>query len=558
MYKFNRVLLLSTFLLTNATAYANNQAKVIGGENADPGEWPWMTAMVSANRDAFNGQFCGASLISPNWVLTAAHCLVDDGQVIAPSALDLIVNIHTLSNENSEPNAERIDALEIYVHEAYNDNTFANDIALVRLTNSASAALLSRADEALMATISASDPVTVTGWGVTDEDANNDGNENDPLFADVLQEVELNVVSQTDCENFYGALPEGTICAGFADGGKDSCQGDSGGPLMAFSNSEWHSVGIVSFGSGCADPGVPGVYTRVASYKTWIDTTIAGIRFDRAFNFSYAGNDKLVSQNGNLVNNGSAPIDVSLVSISNDSSGVFSISNNNCNGKTLQPHTQCSVQVNFNPNGNSGALNATLDVTYNGTETVEAGLIEGHALAAANNLADDVEIPSLNLYSGGNSSWFAQSTSSSKNGTALQSGNINDAQLSASLVYAPADGSVRFDWRVSSERNFDFLGFYINDQAQNFISGETNWATVSHNISANDKLVWLYEKDRSQSNGSDAGYLDNIRFSDSPLSTSTTSSSGGGGGGGGQTGTLMLCGLISAMIWRRKRQHQHA
>ena len=113
MYKLNRALLLSAFLLANAAAYANNQAKVIGGQNADPGEWPWMTAMVSANRDAFSGQFCGASLISPNWVLTAAHCLVDDGQVTAPSALDLIVNIHTLSNENSEPNAEHRDRVVV-------------------------------------------------------------------------------------------------------------------------------------------------------------------------------------------------------------------------------------------------------------------------------------------------------------------------------------------------------------------------------------------------------------------------------------------------------------
>jgi secreted trypsin-like serine protease len=573
MQMFSKALLVNAFFSVTFVASAANQPKIIGGNDASPGEWPWMTAMVRPNTDAFNGQFCGASLIAPNWILTAAHCLVNDqGQVATPDAVDLLVNIHDLTEEDTETNDERIEALQIFVHENYSTTTLANDIALIRLNNSASATTVSRADETLMASVNTDDFVTVTGWGVVDE--------NGPVYAEVLQEVELQVVSQQACENSYAGLPDGTICAGIAAGGKDSCQGDSGGPLMAFRNGNWHVLGIVSFGRGCANAGVPGVYTRVASFNDWIENILSDLRFDRALNFGFEGSDRQASISANLVNGGDSAITVNSVTVAsgaNNDSAQFAISANSCTSQVLAPQAQCAVTVDFIPNGATGPLSADINATYNLTNTVVAGTASGHSLAPAGDLADDAENPQLDFYSGGDAAWLAQSNTFTTGGNALQSGDIGNSQLSAVLTYVTQSGSLSFDWQVSSEATYDFLRYLKNGSISSSISGDQGWATVSDSVSTNDKLLWLYEKDTTVSDGDDAGYIDNIELADTPGSGTGGGGTGGGtggggntggtggngsgntgGGGGGHSGGLALLVLAGMGLWRRQRQRHHA
>ena len=102
-------------------------------------------------------------------------------------------------------------------------------------------------------------PAFVTGWGDTTGGA---------TYADDLQEVEVDIVADTDCATAYGTsfLAETMVCAGiYPLGGKDSCQGDSGGPMVVpAGDGSFRLVGDTSFGIGCALPGLPGVYGRVA------------------------------------------------------------------------------------------------------------------------------------------------------------------------------------------------------------------------------------------------------------------------------------------------------
>jgi plasminogen activator/serine protease 12 (motopsin) len=95
-------------------------------------------------------------------------------------------------------------------------------------------------------------------------------------FPVVLQEVEVPLVSNTDCAAIYGTtITTNMICAGdVVNGGIDSCQGDSGGPLMALQNNEYRQIGIVASGFSCAEPGFPGIYTRVRNFSGWIDGVI--------------------------------------------------------------------------------------------------------------------------------------------------------------------------------------------------------------------------------------------------------------------------------------------
>lgn len=118
----------------------------------------------------------------------------------------------------------------------------------------------------------------VAGWGRTQEGGSS---------ATVLQELQLPILKNTDCQTRYKAVNKlisnkqfdtAVLCAGVLTGGKDSCQGDSGGPLMLPQRvgliSYYYQVGIVSYGIGCARADIPGVYTRVTSFVDWIQEQI--------------------------------------------------------------------------------------------------------------------------------------------------------------------------------------------------------------------------------------------------------------------------------------------
>uniref|UniRef100_A0A3B4WMQ9 Prostasin-like n=3 Tax=Seriola TaxID=8160 RepID=A0A3B4WMQ9_SERLL len=110
----------------------------------------------------------------------------------------------------------------------------------------------------------------VTGWGAVNEGVS-------LPFPQTLQEVEVPVLGnrQCNCLNGVGTVTDNMICAGVLAGGKDSCQGDSGGPMVSKQGSVWVQSGIVSFGFGCARPNLPGVYSRVSRYQSWINSFIS-------------------------------------------------------------------------------------------------------------------------------------------------------------------------------------------------------------------------------------------------------------------------------------------
>ena len=234
--------------------------EIIGGRQADPGEYPFMVGLLRRNvADRYQAQFCGGSLIAADLVLTAAHCV--DG--MRADRLDLLVGTHRLAT----PGGSRIHAKRIIMHPGYNPRTSGNDLALVRMEVSVLSEQIQVVPTGVLPLWDAGSPATVIGWGDRDRRG---ATVNFPVN---LYEVDLPIVSTQGCRNAYGSdfIVGKMMCAGdVANGGRDSCQGDSGGPLFVEDGASTYQVGIVSFGIGCGIARFPGVYTRVARYRTWI------------------------------------------------------------------------------------------------------------------------------------------------------------------------------------------------------------------------------------------------------------------------------------------------
>ncbi|NXJ12025.1 DDN1 protein, partial [Odontophorus gujanensis] len=215
--------------------------QIIGGHEAKPHSHPYMAYLKIGTVN------CGGFLVAPDWVMTAAHCLLGN--------ITVVLGAHNIYEPEHSQQFRGV--LKYHPHPDYNPDTVANDIMLLK----ARRATLNQYVRTIALPKTSSDlptgtSCTIAGWGLIDDE-----HSTSKLF-----ETEVSIYSRRKCILFYPHLDNGMVCAGSFHQLKDSSQGDSGGPLVCNKVAQ----GVVSFGYDSP----PGVYARIANYLPWIKKII--------------------------------------------------------------------------------------------------------------------------------------------------------------------------------------------------------------------------------------------------------------------------------------------
>ncbi|CAF3825849.1 unnamed protein product [Rotaria sp. Silwood1] len=237
--------------------------RIIGGESASHHAWSWAVSLRSSG-----DHFCGGTVLSPSFIITAAHCFEMNTDVTNITIVAGSSTLNTSSNDTSQTRS----IAKLYIHPDYDSSISTNDVAILRLS-----APLNMSNENIKPICLPSGIVSqpqdnigmvAVGWGSTSASTIN--------LSSTLLQVTLQSVPTTD-NGCRVVIADSTVqfCAGIQTGGKDTCQGDSGGPLMAYVDNVWQLYGITSYGYQCALPGIPAVYTRVTHYIDWIKSIIS-------------------------------------------------------------------------------------------------------------------------------------------------------------------------------------------------------------------------------------------------------------------------------------------
>ncbi len=240
--------------------------QIVGGRPSTITENPWQVSL----QDDSGNHFCGGSVIDASWVLTAQHCVNEEGVLVTPARV--VSGSSTLSGMRTGGQARGV--AEVIVYPGYRDTVSGGDVALLRLSEpldlrgpEVQAVGLATEQDAEAGLTAPGVVARITGWGVLAS------NGKDP---DVLQTADVNLLDLAQAQEAYAGDPltPDQLPAAAAD--RDSCQGDSGGPLTVLAGSTRLLAGVVSWGNGCADPRYPGLYARVSSFAPWIAAHLSG------------------------------------------------------------------------------------------------------------------------------------------------------------------------------------------------------------------------------------------------------------------------------------------
>jgi secreted trypsin-like serine protease len=234
---------------------------VVGGAPTTTDSEPWVVALASRQRfgSGRSGQFCGGVAVGPRTVVTAAHCFGEEALGVADWRKLPDLRVIAGRTDLGGSAGQELPLSDVWVNPAFDAATNAGDVAVITLPQALpDGAVIPMAGAADIMPYTAGTKAQVYGWG----DTTGQG-----TYPQSLRTATVDVMADTVCEKAYAGNADGKylrasmVCAGAPAGGKDACQGDSGGPLVAGGR----LIGLVSWGTGCAEAAYPGVYTRVSA-----------------------------------------------------------------------------------------------------------------------------------------------------------------------------------------------------------------------------------------------------------------------------------------------------
>lgn len=514
------------------------QIRIIGGEEAKPSEFSYMTSMQ------FNGQHsCGASFIGGKWVLTAAHCV--DGQSGPGNGMEVLIGASDLTNASD---GKRVTVKYVYVHGEYNTPVDTNnDMALLELVEAVDAPSIKVISKGEAGNLTEGTMLTVTGWG----NVLTDGEE----YPDKLMQVNVPLVSNETCNlaaSYNGDITASMICAGYKEGGKDSCQGDSGGPLIINREGEYVQVGVVSFGEGCAQPDKYGVYAAAFNFHDWLDSHIKGITFDNKVNYGAVEEGAVIEKTVMISNNGDSETKLSAFTFQGEGSDQLSVDSSACN--SIAASDNCALKISYAAKvelGDTVTLTANSDSEYSPTISVAISAV--FLSPAGDEIATAVDGKGINWFTESDYAWVVQNGESVEGDNGIKSAVINDNESSMLMAKIEGPAKLLFNVKTSTERGYDFFDVLLDGKAQFYTSGKTEFEGRFIEIPDGEhRVTFLYTKDDQEYDGDDTVYLDGfervIKAATAPVTPVTptpvkTKSSGGGSFGVLLAGLLLMVGV---------------
>ncbi len=299
-------------ILAAAGLASAQQTRIVGGGATTTGAYPFMTALIEKGATPASGQFCGAALIAPQWVLTAGHCL----EGTPATSLEVWIGGRNLNNAAE---GIRVGVTQVISHPNFGENAqgaLVYDFCLLKLARAVTEITPLPLIEAA-AQVAPGITARAIGWGATAEGGSGSTS---------LLQVDLPIVSLAIAGQTVSGLGVTHIAAGRASGGIDTCQGDSGGPLLVKNaGGSWLHGGTVSYGNGCARPGEYGIYGNTIAVKPWILGYIGGAVTPTDDHSNSTVNASALALGGNLIGNLEAGGDVDVFKIMLTAAGTLTV-----------------------------------------------------------------------------------------------------------------------------------------------------------------------------------------------------------------------------------------
>jgi len=250
--------------------------RIIGGKPAFPGQFPWAVSLRKrvGSSDKFD-HYCAGSLITAKHVVTAAHCL----HKTTHDSWEVVAGEHRPGVPDKGEQIRKVQVMS--QHPEYEYPHLKNDLALLTLSKNVSwSSLVGPICLPSNQEVFTETDGTIAGWGY-DADRDEGGKP-----TELLMYAEIPVLKNEHCKKWFADLntdftkylskniEDTHLCTGLPKGGRDGCQGDSGGPLTEEEDLYNMLIGIVSAGDGCGKPRVPGIYTRVSEFSSWLESEV--------------------------------------------------------------------------------------------------------------------------------------------------------------------------------------------------------------------------------------------------------------------------------------------